>query len=108
MKWLNEWGCRQFAKEYHDDALERIRLWAQRYLRDLPPEAASILEITDSDIHRAAGAFDALKELQASQKGTRRGAVSVRVGATGGAKIMYALRPRALPPWDDAIRDRFH
>ena len=64
-----------------------------------PPEAASILEITDSDIHRASGAFEVLKELQASsQKGTRRGAVSVRVGATGGAKIMYALRPHALPP----------
>ena len=108
MKWLNEWGCRQFAKEYHDDALERIRLWAQRYLRDLPGEAASILELTDSDIHRAAGAFDVLKELQASQKGTRRGVVSVRVGATGGAKIIYALRPQALPPWDDAIRNRLH
>ena len=108
MKWLNEWGCRQFAKEYHDDAVGRIQRWAQRYLRDLPPEAASILELTDSDIHRAAGAFDVLKKLQASQKGTRRGAVSVGVGATGGAKIMYALRPHALPPWDDAIRDRFH
>ena len=21
---------------------------------------------------------------------------------------MYALRPHAFPPWDDAIRDRFH
>src|SRR5271154_3912619 len=88
MKWLNEWGCRQFAKRYHDDALKLLRQWAQRYLRDLPSEAASILELTDSDIHRAAGAFDVLKELQASQKDTRHGAVSVRMGATGGAKIM--------------------
>ncbi len=108
MKWLNEWGCRQFAKECHDDALEQIRLWAQRYLPDLPPDTASILELTDSEIRRVAGAFDVLKELRASQRNTRRGAVSVRVGATGGAKIMYALRPHALPLWDDPIRNHFH
>ena len=30
MNWLNEWGCREFAKEYHDDALERIRLWGSK------------------------------------------------------------------------------
>jgi hypothetical protein len=108
MKWLNEWGCRQFAKEYHGDALERIRLWALKHLRDLPDEAASIMELKDSDIHRAAGAFGVLKELQASEKRTRHGLVSVRVGATGAAKIMYALRPWALPRWDDAIRDRLH
>jgi hypothetical protein len=108
MKWLNEWGCRQFAKDCHDDAVGRIRLWAQRYLRDLPVEAGSILELTENDIHRAAGAFNALKELEASQRGSRRGAVSVRVGATGAGKIMYALRPHALAPWDDAIRERLH
>ncbi len=26
------------------------------------------------------------------------------VGATGAAKILHALRPRVLPPWDDPIR----
>jgi len=102
MKWLNEWGCRQFAKEYHQDALKLMRLWAQKYLRELPTQAVEILELTDSDIRHAADAFDVLKELQAS----RRGSVSVRFGATGGAKIMFALRPQAFPPWDDAIRER--
>lgn len=38
MKWLNEWGCRQFAKEYHGDAIERIRVWARKYVGDLPGE----------------------------------------------------------------------
>lgn len=27
------------------------------------------------------------------------------VGPTGAAKILHALRPLALPPWDDPIRD---
>jgi hypothetical protein len=26
------------------------------------------------------------------------------VGATGAAKLLHALRPRVLPPWDDPIR----
>ena len=108
MKWLNEWGCRQFAKDYRHDSLARIRAWAQARLRDLPDEGTTILDLTDSEIRRAAGAFDELSMLQASQKVTHRGVVSVRVGATGGAKIMYALRPHALPPWDDAIRKRLH
>ncbi len=28
----------------------------------------------------------------------------VTVGATGAAKILHALRPKVLPPWDDPIR----
>ncbi len=55
MKWLNEWGCRQFAKECHSDALERIRLWGLKHLRDLPDEADSIIELKDSDIHLRSG-----------------------------------------------------
>ena len=106
MKWLNEWGCRQFAKEYHGEAIAAIRQWAQRHLRDLPAEGVSVLELTDDDLQRTAEAFDALRELRASQRSTRRGPSSIRVGATGGAKILYALRPHALPPWDDPIRDR--
>jgi hypothetical protein len=105
MKWLNEWGCRQFAKEYHQDALDRVRAWMGRFAQDLPVETTSILQLTDANILRIATTYDVLKELQASQKRTRRGTVSVRIGATGAAKILYALRPHALPPWDDAIRE---
>jgi len=106
MKWLNEWGCRQFAKECHQDALNQIRAWASRSAEDLPFETKSILQLTDAEIQRIAAAYDELKELQASQRRTARGTVSVRVGATGAAKILYAMRPHALPPWDDAIRGR--
>jgi hypothetical protein len=86
MKWLNEWGCRQFAKEYHDDSLARIREWAQKRFRDLPAQGASILELTDSDIRLAAAAFDELSALQASQKATHHRFVSVSVGATWGPR----------------------
>jgi hypothetical protein len=107
MKWLNEWGCRQFAREYHSRALEEIRAWARCYLQQLPDQAAKITALSDADCRRAAAAYGPLPELFASRRSTRRGPVSVRIGPTGAAKILYALRPDALPPWDDAIREHF-
>jgi hypothetical protein len=106
MKWLNDWGCRQFAKEHHRDALERLRAWAHRHADDLPGYTTSILRLTEAEIRGTARAYDELKEIEASQRRTIHGTHGVRVGATGAAKILYALRPNTLPPWDDAIRER--
>ena len=106
MKWLNDWGCRQFAKEHHQVAFERLRVWARQHADDLPGYTTSILSLTEAKIQATVRAYDALKELEASQKRTPHGTHSVRVGATGAAKILYALRPNTVPPWDDAIRER--
>jgi len=106
MKWLNEWGCRQFAIEHHQEAITGIREWAQRSLAGLPTEATSILELTEHDVEAVAAAFYSLKEVMASRRKRSNGIFAVRVGETGAAKILYAYRPRALPPWDEAIRAR--
>jgi hypothetical protein len=108
MKWLNEWGCRQFAKEFHSQALTRIRDWARQYLQYLPDETASFLALSDGEICRVAEASDALQQLQASLKRRTTGTILVHVGATGAAKILYALRPNTLPPWDDPIRNHLN
>lgn len=63
--------------------------------------------MTDAEVYRASTAYGALKEIEASQRRKRRGLETVSVGPTGAAKIMYALRPNSLPPWDDAIRRHF-
>ena len=107
MTWLNEWGCRQFAKEHHLDAVHRLRTWARRYLSQLPGESTDALDLTDAEVRCAATAYGALKEIEASQRQKRRGPETVRFGPTGAAKIMYALRPNSLPPWDAAIRQHF-
>jgi hypothetical protein len=107
LKWLNAWGCRQFSKDYHQDALRRLRDWAHQHIEELPSEDTKVLELVDSDIQHATRAYDALREVQASQRSRQDRRFSVRVGATGAAKILFALRPTSLPPWDDAIRARF-
>ena len=54
-----------------------------------------------------AGTFLVLKELEAAKRQSQRGALTVSFGPTGAAKTMHALRPKSLPPWDDAIRQHF-
>lgn len=56
LKWLNAWGCRQFSKEYHLDALRRLRDWGHKHLEELPNVDKEIFEFVDSDIQCVAKA----------------------------------------------------
>ena len=40
-EWLNSWGCRQFAKSYHQMASKALVEWAERYLKQLPSRAGT-------------------------------------------------------------------
>jgi hypothetical protein len=101
--WLNKWGCRQFARAYHELAGSEIAEWYVRYERSLPPETVTLWDATDGQLQDAANAYGELTEKIASH---RKGG-PVRVGATGAAKILFALRPGLLAPWDDPIRGHF-
>ena len=107
-KWLNAWGCRQFAKSAHGDAGTELARWATCNLSRLPSPGRSIQELSSSDLTQIEAAFDDLRGRRASLRENKRGAsISVEFGPTGAAKICYALRPNSLPMWDDAIRKRF-
>ena len=106
LKWLNSWGCRQFAIDYHELASESILAWAKRWEPRLPDRLATLDRLSHEDIQGAGEAYADLSRRLASRR-TREGKASdVRVGPTGAAKIMFAARPRAFPPWDDAIRQK--
>ncbi len=45
---------------------------------------------------------------RASLRARTSGKYSVTYGPTGAAKVLFALRPRLVPPWDDPIRDHFN
>jgi len=47
--------------------------------------------------------FNSLSSAVASLKNDR---IKVHFGLTGAAKILFALRPLALPPWDESIREK--
>ena len=105
--WLNSWGCRQFAVDYHDLAIESIRGWAQRWESRLPDGVMTLDRLSDKEIEEAGNAYADISKSLASRRSRDGNFYDVQVGPTGAAKILFAARPRAFPPWDDPIRDRF-
>jgi hypothetical protein len=99
--WLNKWGCRQFALAYHGEASDQIGAWYGERHGDLPTAERNLWELTGEELHAVTRAYDNLASRRASE---RIGTGGVRIGPTGAAKILFAARPRALPPWDDPIR----
>jgi hypothetical protein len=103
--WLNSWGCRQFAKEYHFMASASLATWATEWLPRLQGRDVHLTDLSRSDIALWARAYDALRNCRASLKQRATGpAFDVTFGPTGAAKTLFALRPNIIPPWDDPIR----
>lgn len=106
LTWLNKWGCRQFSLEYHELASEKVSFWYNKYGDSLFHKDSNLWELTESEFALVGDAYESLSNLTASKR-TRNGTTfSVSIGPTGAAKILFALRPKALPPWDEPIRKK--
>ena len=71
---------------------------------------AAGVPLTDLDLDDIAGlsrAYAALARLPAAGRTTARGEVEVAFGDTAAAKTLFAIRPEAVPPWDEPIRVAF-
>lgn len=101
LKWLNDWGCRQFARRYHCRASEEMQSWHGDFEHLLPPSQKHLWELGDGEVSAAVEAYGGLCTRVAS---LRAGQVRVAFGPAGAAKLLFALRPRSLPPWDAAIQ----
>ncbi|KYK34792.1 MAG: hypothetical protein AYK22_04780 [Thermoplasmatales archaeon SG8-52-3] len=104
--WLNSWGCRQFSINFHEKASEQLRIWGQKNFSKLPTIGTSLLIFTDNDFVNAGTLYVNLRDMQASIRQRNGKSESVKFGPTGAAKILFALRDQAFPPWDDSIRNR--
>jgi hypothetical protein len=103
--WLNAWGCRQFAKEYHLMASASLAKWAATWFARLPGPDMALTDMSREQLAFCAQAYEALRDSRASVKQRATGPeFYVTFGATGAAKILFALRPNAFAPWDDPIR----
>lgn len=105
-KWLNAWGCRQFAIAHHaSTASDSLVEWASVWLPRLPDPGAQLTDLSPDDLTVTATAYERLRDARASWRTLPDGrSSSVSFGPTGSAKALYALRPSAVPPWDDPIR----
>ena len=90
LKWLNEWGTRMPCRVFESADLQS---WYRNHEEALPPVERQLWLLSDEDIRAAERAYEDL----CSKKGW---------GGTGASKVLFAVRPNALPPWDDAARKK--
>jgi hypothetical protein len=98
LKFLNSWGCR-IEKADFDDAAIQIEGWYDIIRNKLFPTATGLLALTDFDLDTAEEAF---RDLAARPCCTGKTFASVPT-----AKVLFALRPNALIPWDNAMLRHF-
>lgn len=104
LEWLRRWGCRQFARDYHEEASREILSWYQEHGTTLAPADKNLWELTEDELVSTALAYGELSSRTACWRTRGRNTYAVKVGPAGAAKTLFAIRPLALPPWDEAIR----
>jgi hypothetical protein len=93
LAWLNSWGCRLPYSGTFDTSVAR---WAS--VTRLP-ETPALHELAEKEILALAAAYGTLSELSIGNR---------TLGPTAAAKLLYALRPSSVMPWDAAIATHLH
>jgi hypothetical protein len=104
LEWLRRWGCRNLAVEDTRLTLAALETWAASWWDRLQGPDVTLDRLTDAHIELAADAYADLAAMHAAHRRARDRRVAVTFGATAAAKTLYAVRPEAFLPWDDAIR----
>ena len=107
LKWLNDWGCRHLSVDQHDVASDSISEWYDAQGASLFMNQEPLWDLEDSALEIAAHAYGVLKDKTGAWRiggGRRR---KVHIGPTAASKVLFAIRPKALMPWDEAMRISF-
>ena len=107
MKWLNDWGCRHLSKDQHKIASQSILDWYQTNCATLFSEKTPLWQLEDQEIETAANAYGSLKDRIGARRSRYGNESEVHIGATAASKILFAIRPKAMMPWDEAMRKSF-
>jgi hypothetical protein len=103
LRWLNSWGCRiRYPRPGEPAPFDSgVAAWWTTWHAALPSTSIDLL--SDDEIDMVADAYQALASVEVTDGRSRR-----TLGPTAAAKALYALRPRAVMPWDAAIAAHFH
>ena len=107
LRWLNQWGCRQFSLEYHTLALSELLEWYHQSAVVLPETDRQLWELSAAELEQYAEHFDRLSARQACIRERGGKSLSVTFGPTAAAKILFALRPKVFVAWDEPMRREF-
>ena len=107
LKWLNDWGCRHLSEKQHNVASNSILNWYQVDGASLFTNKKPLWDLGDDDLEIAARVYGSLKDKTGARsiRGGRK--LEVHIGPTAASKILFAIRPKALMPWDEAMRISF-
>ena len=107
IKWLNAWGCRNLPKDQHDVASNSILEWYQVDGASLFTNEKPLWDVEDGELEIAARAYGSLKDKTGARSVRGGNKRKVHIGPTAASKILFAIRPQALMPWDEAMRVAF-
>jgi hypothetical protein len=102
LRWLRSWGCRHLRVEDNARTARSLRAWATEWVATLPRR--SLVDLSAREVERSAAAYGALATRPAASPLRATRPVVVTFGPTAASKALYALRPRAFPPWDAPMR----
>jgi hypothetical protein len=107
LSWLNDWGCRHLSKESHPIASSAILDWHNQFGIKLFPRGKALWELDTLEMAVLVDAYGSLKD-RTGARPTRGGKkLQVDIGPTAASKILFTIRPEALMPWDEAMRNEF-
>jgi len=107
IKWLNDWGCRHLSESQHDVASNSILKWYQVDGASLFTNEKPLWDLGDGELEIAARVYGSLKDKTGARSIRRGRKLEVHIGPTAASKILFAIRPKALMPWDEAMRISF-
>jgi len=107
LNWLNDWGCRHLSKDQHQVASKSILDWYQRNCATLFSDKTPLWQLEDQEIETAANAYGCLKDRIGARRSRYGNESKVHIGPTAASKILFAIRPKALMPWDEAMRKAY-
>ena len=107
LNWLNAWGCRHLSKDQHEVASRSILDWYKRDCAGLFSDKAPLWQLADQEIDSASNAYGSLKDRMGARRSRYDNESEVHIGPTAASKILFAIRPKALMPWDEAMRISF-
>ncbi len=102
--WLNKWGCRQFALDYHKEASKELLAWYKEGHIEKLPGSKKLWDLNDQELDQVGYIFDSLICKIASRPVKGGKEIPRTFGPTGASKILFALRPNIAVPWDSYIR----
>ncbi|HEX6498914.1 MAG TPA: hypothetical protein VF054_07755 [Micromonosporaceae bacterium] len=103
--WLNAWGCRlRYPRPGEEDLFDvGLAGWWNRWGGVLPPVDTRLPALPEDALPLLGAAFSDLARVRVAP-----GARGRSLGSTAASKLLYALRPAALLPWDEAIARTLH